>query len=81
MLVDSHCHLNYEGLSDQIPAVLTRAEDAGVSHMVCICTCYVVCIMYVLHIVRTCENIFHFRERGFQSHKVVTILRVKFCYW
>ena len=38
MLVDSHCHLNYEGLSDQIPAVLTRAEDAGVSHMVCICS-------------------------------------------
>ena len=38
MLVDSHCHLNYEGLSDQIPAVLARAGDAGVSHMVCICS-------------------------------------------
>ena len=38
MLVDSHCHLNYEGLSDQIPGVLARAHEAGVSHMVCICS-------------------------------------------
>ncbi len=38
MLVDSHCHLNYEGLSDQIPSVLARADNAGVSHMVCICS-------------------------------------------
>jgi len=38
MLVDSHCHLNYEGLKDQIPAAIARAGDAGVSHMVCICS-------------------------------------------
>lgn len=38
MLVDSHCHLNYEGLSDQIPSVLSRADDAGVLYMVCICS-------------------------------------------
>ena len=38
MLVDSHCHLNYEGLSNQIPALLARAKAAGVSHMLCICS-------------------------------------------
>ncbi len=30
MLVDSHCHLNYEGLVDDQPAVLARARKAGV---------------------------------------------------
>jgi len=30
MLVDSHCHLNYEGLVDQQGAVLGRARAAGV---------------------------------------------------
>jgi TatD DNase family protein len=31
MLVDSHCHLEYEGLVDDQPAVLTRARAAGVA--------------------------------------------------
>jgi TatD DNase family protein len=30
MLVDSHCHLNYEGLVEDQPAVLARAREAGV---------------------------------------------------
>jgi TatD DNase family protein len=30
MLVDSHCHLNYQGLVETQPAVLARARDAGV---------------------------------------------------
>lgn len=30
MLVDSHCHLEYEGLVDDQPAVLARARAAGV---------------------------------------------------
>ena len=30
MLVDSHCHLEYEGLVDGQPAVLARAREAGV---------------------------------------------------
>ncbi|MEO6040992.1 MAG: TatD family hydrolase [Croceibacterium sp.] len=30
MLVDSHCHLNYEGLVEDQPAVLARARAAGV---------------------------------------------------
>ncbi|RME67938.1 MAG: LuxR family transcriptional regulator, partial [Alphaproteobacteria bacterium] len=30
MLVDSHCHLNYKGLSENIDAVVERARQAGV---------------------------------------------------
>ena len=38
MLVDSHCHLSYEGLCEQVPEVVARAGEAGVSHMLCICS-------------------------------------------
>ena len=30
LIVDSHCHLDYDGLQDQLPAVLQRCEVAGV---------------------------------------------------
>ena len=33
MLVDSHCHLNYEGLVEQQADVLARARAAGVGTM------------------------------------------------
>ena len=35
-LIDSHCHLNFEPLSADLPAVLTRAQASGVSHMLCV---------------------------------------------
>ena len=35
-LIDSHCHLNFEPLSADLPAVLTRAQANGVSHMLCV---------------------------------------------
>ena len=38
MLVDSHCHLSYEGLCEQVPEVVARAGEAGVTHMLCICS-------------------------------------------
>lgn len=38
MLVDSHCHLNYEGLVDDQPGVLARARAAGVATMLNIST-------------------------------------------
>jgi len=38
MLVDSHCHLNYEGLIEDQPAVLARAREAGVATMLNIST-------------------------------------------
>lgn len=38
MLVDSHCHLDFEQLSADLPAVLTRADQAGVGMMLSIST-------------------------------------------
>lgn len=38
MLIDSHCHLDFLHLSQQLDAVLARATEAGVELMVTICT-------------------------------------------
>lgn len=38
MLVDSHCHLNYKGLADDIKAVLERGRGAGVGYFLAINT-------------------------------------------
>jgi len=38
MLIDSHCHLDFESFSNDIEEVLKRAEEAGVSAMQTICT-------------------------------------------
>jgi TatD DNase family protein len=35
-LTDSHCHLNFESLRDNLPQVLQNARDNGVGHMLCI---------------------------------------------
>lgn len=35
MLVDSHCHLNFEDFQDRLPEVLARMVDAGVTHALC----------------------------------------------
>ena len=37
-LTDSHCHLDFEGLREDLPGVLARAAAAGVRRMVTICT-------------------------------------------
>ena len=36
LVVDSHCHLDFEGVEEQLPQVLERAEAAGVGLMVSI---------------------------------------------
>jgi len=38
LIVDSHCHLDYEGLTERLPEVLANAEAAGVGLMVSIST-------------------------------------------
>ncbi len=38
MLIDTHCHLSYPGLFEQVPAVLERAARAGVMRMITIGT-------------------------------------------
>jgi TatD DNase family protein len=35
-IVDSHCHLDYEGLAEHLPAMLKRCDDAGVGLMLSI---------------------------------------------
>ena len=37
-LVDSHCHLDFDSLKDELPDVIDRACAAGVTRMVTICT-------------------------------------------
>ncbi len=36
LIVDSHCHLDYDGLADHLPAVLARAREQGVGLMLSI---------------------------------------------
>jgi len=38
MLVDSHCHLDMPQFADELDAVVARAGDAGIGHMLTICT-------------------------------------------
>jgi len=38
MLVDSHCHLDFDALQQDFDGVLIRAKEAGVDRMVTICT-------------------------------------------
>jgi TatD DNase family protein len=37
-IVDSHCHLDFDSLKDELPEVVSRACEAGVTRMVTICT-------------------------------------------
>jgi len=37
-ITDSHCHLDFESLAADLPAVIARAGEAGVTRMVTICT-------------------------------------------
>jgi TatD DNase family protein len=38
MLVDSHCHLDFPDLAEDLDEVVARARQAGVGHMLTICT-------------------------------------------
>ena len=37
-IVDSHCHLDFDSLAPELPDVVARAQAAGVTRMVTICT-------------------------------------------
>jgi len=37
-LVDSHCHLTWDSLKDDLPSILARARSAGVEQMVVVAT-------------------------------------------
>ena len=36
LVVDSHCHLDFEGMEQNLPGIMARAEEAGVGLMVSI---------------------------------------------
>ena len=57
MLVDSHCHLDFPDFADDMDAVVGRAAEAGVMHMLTICT-YVSKFDQVLAVARRYDNIY-----------------------
>ena len=38
MIIDSHCHLDYPNLYDQLDDVIKRAQDNKVKYLLSICT-------------------------------------------
>jgi TatD DNase family protein len=36
MFVDSHCHINFEGLADRMPEVLAKMREQQVTHALCV---------------------------------------------
>ena len=36
MFVDSHCHINFEGLADRLPEVLGKMRELKVTHALCV---------------------------------------------
>lgn len=38
MLIDTHCHLFYDALKNDLPNVLARAEKLGVTRLICVAT-------------------------------------------
>ena len=57
MFVDSHCHLDFSVFTDDLDSVIARAGEAGVKHMLSICT-HVSRFDQVLAIARRYDNIF-----------------------
>lgn len=57
ILVDSHCHLDFESLSEELPAILARAARAEVQYMLCVAV-NLEDLPGILQIVAENENIF-----------------------
>lgn len=36
MFVDSHCHINFDGLAERLPELLTRMQERQVTHALCV---------------------------------------------
>jgi TatD DNase family protein len=57
MLVDSHCHLDFPDFADDMDDIVARASEAGVKHMLSICT-HVTKFDPVLALAQRYDNIF-----------------------
>lgn len=56
-IIDSHCHLDYEGLAENLPAMLQRCADAGVGLILSISS-RVAQFPKLLEIAETYDNVF-----------------------
>ncbi len=57
MLIDSHCHLDFPDFEEELPEIISRAEQAGLGRIVTICT-RIRKFDQVLNIAETYENVF-----------------------
>ena len=57
MIIDSHCHLDYEPLNSNIKSVIKRAENVGVKYFLTICT-NDVSFLKILKILKENKNVF-----------------------
>ena len=59
MIVDSHCHLNYEPMSLSLEATLSRAKENGIKYLLTIST-EDKSFAQILNIINTFKFIFKF---------------------
>jgi TatD DNase family protein len=57
MFVDSHCHINFEGLSERLPQVLENMRAHSVTHALCV-SVDLETLPSVLEIARSYDNVF-----------------------
>ncbi|SEA78536.1 TatD family hydrolase [Paraburkholderia sartisoli] len=57
MFVDSHCHINFEGLADRLPQVLENMRAHSVTHALCV-SVDLETLPSVLEIARTYDNVY-----------------------
>ena len=57
MFVDSHCHINFEGLADRLPDVLDKMREHAVTHALCV-SVDLETLPSVLDIAEGCENVY-----------------------
>lgn len=56
-IVDSHCHLNFDGLNERLPEVLKNATEANIDWMLCVSVSWED-FPDILHMSKTHSNIF-----------------------
>ncbi|NML31262.1 TatD family hydrolase [Paraburkholderia antibiotica] len=57
MFVDSHCHINFEGLADRLPQVLENMRSLSVTHALCV-SVDLETLPSVLDIASRCDNVY-----------------------
>lgn len=57
MFVDSHCHINLEGLAERLPELLARMHERNVTHALCV-SVDIETLPQVLGLAETYDNIF-----------------------